>query len=82
MVIRGLDAILARTIGATVEHAVHLNAMTDDLAATMHAARRKRMDGALEAIEDMRRAVQPDLETFIIFVSAHFAFVRVPISSK
>lgn len=48
--------------------------MADDFASAMVAFRRDYLDGALEAIEDMRLALRRDLKGFVVIVSAQFAF--------
>jgi hypothetical protein len=47
-----MNAVLTGAMCATVEFAIpHFHTVPDDLASAMSAFRRKRMDGALEAIE-------------------------------
>ena len=69
-----MDAILPGTMGTAEEDTVHLHAMTYNSAATMRAGRCQSMDGAFEAVEDMRLTVLAHLKTFVIFVAAYLTF--------
>jgi len=50
--------------------AASFHAVPDDFAAAMIAFRCNHLDRALEAIEDMRLALRPDLKRLVIIVSA------------
>jgi len=57
-------------MSATEDPAVSLQAVANHPASAMGADGRKRLDGALEAIEDVRRAFGLNLESLVIVVSA------------
>jgi len=46
--------------------------MTDDLAPAVIALRSYHMDRTLKAVEDVRFVFEPDLECFVVAVSAMF----------
>jgi hypothetical protein len=59
------------TVRATIECASRLDAVPDDLAMAMGACRGKSMDGALEAVERVRRTPCTDhLKRLVVIVSA------------
>ncbi len=64
---------LVRTMRAAVKDAVRLDAVADDLTAAMFALRRQRMNGALEAIEEMRFTVLHHFDRLVVIVPADFA---------
>lgn len=67
------DALFLRAMRAAIERAPGFDAVTDDAAAAVAAFRRECVDGALEAIEVVRNAVDDDLNRFVVFVAATFA---------
>jgi hypothetical protein len=71
-VLQGSDPFLVSAMGAAKEGAGDLDAVPDDRAIAMLAMGRQGMDGAFEAIEVMRVAVDDDLDGFVIFISADF----------
>jgi hypothetical protein len=72
MVDRAANPGLAGTVGATVIIALRLDAMTDNLAATVRADRRQFVDRALEAVEGMFTSSRDDFEREVVIVAAHF----------
>jgi bifunctional non-homologous end joining protein LigD len=60
-------------VAAAKDAAVRLEAVADDPAAAVVASGRKRMDCALEAVEDVRVAAERDLERLVVLVAAHLA---------
>jgi hypothetical protein len=58
----------------TVENAIGFDAVADNAATAMRARWRKRVNRALEAVEHVRATLMPDLERFVVVVSAHFTF--------
>src|SRR5690606_9015198 len=67
---RAALAVLPCAMSAAVEAAVALDAVTDDSALAMRARRRERLDGALEAIEGVRRVTGVHFERFVVSVAA------------
>jgi hypothetical protein len=61
-------------MGAAIEHPAGLDPMADYLAAAMFAGGRQRVNGALEAVKEMRFTVLHHFDGFIVIVSAHFTF--------
>jgi hypothetical protein len=59
-------------IRTTVEGPARLNPMPDDLAPAMVTGRGQSMDGAFEAVEDVRLASHDDLEGFVIIIPTYF----------
>ena len=53
--------------------AVRFDAVPDDLALTMRARRRKRVNGTLETVEDVARALENNLEGLVVVVATGFA---------
>jgi hypothetical protein len=58
-------------MNAAEDTVASLHAVPDHFAAAVGARRRQRVDGALEAIEDMCRAPDSYLERFVVVVSAN-----------
>ena len=58
---------------AAEEGASGFDAVADDSAAAVTALRRKRVNGAFEAIEIARNAVDENLDRLVVFVAATFA---------
>jgi hypothetical protein len=67
-------AIRSGTVDAAEDLSFFFNAVTDDPAIAMRAGWSQGMDRAFETIKDMRLAVHPHLEAFVVVVSAEFAF--------
>src|ERR687898_2716223 len=67
------DAGLARAMGAAVHRPVRLHAMADHLAPAVRALRGHGVNRALERIEHVRLAADPDLERLVVLVTAHLA---------
>jgi hypothetical protein len=59
-------------MNAAEDAVASLHAVPDHSAAAVGARRGQRVDGALEAIEDMCRALDSYLERFVVVVSANF----------
>jgi hypothetical protein len=59
-------------MSATIEDSVSLQPMPGNAASTVVAGRSERVDGALEAVENMRLPVENDLESFVVFIPAYF----------
>ena len=74
MILHFADACLLGAVGAAVEGFVGLDAVADDLAATVRADRRQLVDRALEAIERVGHAGGHDLKGQMVVVAAHLAF--------
>jgi hypothetical protein len=79
--VRGLNTIaqpdfaaLPGAIGAAKYLRAVFHAVTNDFAPAMITFRRDHMDRTLEAVEDVRFSLEPDLERFVVVVSAMFAF--------
>src|SRR6185436_6537829 len=68
-----LDAAPARTVRAAEVLAARLDAVPDDRALAVDAARRQRLDRALERIERVGGPTDRDLECFVVGVSAALA---------
>jgi hypothetical protein len=68
-----LDAVFLRTVITTIEGAVFLQPVPDNPATAVLACRRKSVDGAFEAIEDVLLAILHELEGFVVVISARFA---------
>jgi hypothetical protein len=66
-----------RTMSAAVVTSTGLDAVANDLAATVLAFGSQRVDCALEAIEIMRNAGHYNLNRFVILISTHFTFFHV-----
>lgn len=69
---------MMRATGAAEKLAAGFNAVTDDFAAAMFATRREQMNGAFEAIEIVRDAVDQNFQRLVVFVSADFTFHEFP----
>jgi len=61
------------TVSTTVKHTISFDPMSYDLATTVLAFRREPVDGALEAVERMRRASRSYLECEMVVIPAYFA---------
>src|SRR5688572_24462592 len=72
-VVQTSDARALRTVLAAVEVAARLHAVPDDAHTAGIAARRQRLDRALEAVERMGLAIHPDLERLVVVVTAQLA---------
>ena len=66
-------APFAGAMGAAKYFAPRFHAVPDNLAPAAVAFGRHRVDGALEAVENMRLAIASNLECFVVVVSAVFA---------
>src|SRR5205809_2123161 len=71
------DATLARAVRATVERPIRLDAMADDLAATVVTARGELVYSAFETVEGVRGPVAYDLKRHVVVVPTHFTFGHV-----
>lgn len=65
-------AIASRAVDAAKDLPFFFDAVADDTAAAMRAARSQRVNRTLEAIENMCSALHPHLEAFVVIVSAEF----------
>src|SRR6185437_3974615 len=61
-------------IGAAVERAFALDAVSDDFAAAVRARGRKRVNRALERVEGVGFTLHGHGERFVVVVPAHFTF--------
>src|SRR5512143_3820155 len=68
-----LHAGLGGAAGAAEEAAARLDAVADDLTSAVPALGSQGVDGAFEAVEDVRLSRDLDLEGFVVIVSADFA---------
>ena len=59
-------------MGTTKNLAVGFHSMSDDPAAAVGANRRQRVNGTLEAVEDVHAAVKVNLERLVVVVAADF----------
>jgi hypothetical protein len=66
------------TVGTTIESPTTLHTVTDYSTLTMLAARRKRMNGAFEAIECIGTTLMNQRKRSIIVVVAHIASPHTP----
>ena len=66
-------ANFAGAMSAAIEGAIGLDAMADDLAIAVLAFRGQGVNGAFEAIEIARNAVDENLDRLVVFVAATFA---------
>jgi hypothetical protein len=57
-------------MGAAEKLSIHLHSVADDAASTVRAGRRQGLDGALEAIEDVRSVVDHDSERLLVLIPA------------
>src|SRR5918994_1686618 len=76
-VLEARDSFLLRTIRATKDPPVRLDAVPDDPAAAVRAGRSDGMDRAFEAVEGERRARNRDLEGLVVLVPADFTSAHV-----
>ena len=60
------------TICAAIESTSRFDAVTDNFAAAMGAARSERVNRTFKTVEHMRAAAHPHLEALVVLVSAHF----------
>jgi hypothetical protein len=67
------DARLLRAVGAAIKGALRFDAMADDPALAVRTRRRERMNGALEAIENVRLPGVNDFEGLVVIVPADLA---------
>lgn len=67
------DTCLRGTVRATEHHAIRLQAVPDDPALAVRAARRKEMDCAFEAVERLDVTTEVDLERFVVVVATRVA---------
>jgi len=71
-----MNAMLAGTMGATVEDTICLHTMTYNLTAAMGTFGRDGMDGALKTIKYVHLTItQPHLKTFIILIAADLTYI-------
>src|SRR5262245_15267131 len=70
------DAGHLRAVRAAKKVTTRFHAMTDDLAAAVFAGGRQRMDGALEAVEDVRFPGRDQLERLVVLVAADFTLAH------
>jgi len=68
-----LDAGGGGAVGAAEDSAVGLDTVADHSATAVSASRGKRVDRALEAVEDMRLPVPNNLESLVVVVAANLA---------
>jgi hypothetical protein len=59
-------------MGATVEDAACLDAMSNDSTAAVGAGGRQRMDGAFKAVEHVRLSAHAHLKSLVVLVATHF----------
>jgi hypothetical protein len=71
--------MLAGTMCTAVKDAIRLHAMTDDPAAAVRAGWRQCMDRTFKAIEDMRLTVDEHFKTFVVYVTAYFTSLMIPL---
>src|SRR6185437_543516 len=71
-VVQGHNAFFVGAIGAAINAAASLHAVTDDLAAALLTFWRQRVNGAFKTVEIMRDAVLDDFQRLIVIVAAHF----------
>src|SRR5687768_9841681 len=67
-----MNPMLLGTVGTAIEDAICLHAMTNHPAPTMGARGRQRMNGAFEAVEDVRLTLHSYFKTLIIYVTTYF----------
>src|SRR5919108_5454945 len=65
-------AFLVSAMGATEDASVSLYAVSDHPAPAMPAGGCKRVDGAFETVEDVRRSLGPNFESLVVVISANF----------
>jgi hypothetical protein len=69
--------MLASAVGATKQGIRRFHTVTNNTAATMGTRRRKRMDRALETVEDMSFTAHLHFKAFVIPVATDFAGRRL-----
>jgi hypothetical protein len=62
------------TVRAAKKLCAHLYSVTDDLAVAVFTRWGNCLDRAFKAVERVSRPRSDDFETFVVFVTAHFAF--------
>lgn len=67
-----VGSFLAGTMGTAVKGAVSLNAVAQNLTATVIADRRELVDGTFKAIEDVGHTRGDNLKGQVVIVAAHF----------
>jgi hypothetical protein len=78
-----VDAILAGTMSTTVEDAILLHAMTNDLASTMDATWSQHVYRAFETVKYMRSsAIGPHFETLVVCITAYFTDAGMRFASE
>jgi hypothetical protein len=77
MLFKDVNAVFSRTMSGAIEQTFGFHTMTDDLAATMHAVRRQRVNGTFKTIEDVRFTIYPDLKTFVVFIPTDLTFAQM-----
>jgi hypothetical protein len=68
------DSNLAGAMSAAEKGAIRLHPMTDDAATTVIAGWRKRVDGALKAVKNMRLPILDNFKRLVIVVTTHITF--------
>src|SRR5690242_19488383 len=72
-VLQTLDAFAFGAVIAAEERAAFLEAVAEDAAAAVLAARRQRLDRTLEAVERVRPSIHRHLKRLVVVVAAGFA---------
>jgi hypothetical protein len=65
-------AFLVSAMGATEDASVSLYTVSDNPAPAMPAGGCKRVDGAFETVEDVRRTLGSNFESLVVVISANF----------
>jgi len=78
-ILKFIDSVLAGAMGAAIKDALCLHSMTDDPATTMGAGWCQGMDRAFKTIKDMRLAVDPHFEAFVVHIPAYFTSRVIPL---
>jgi len=63
-----------RTVSTAEEAPTHFDAVPDDLALAVLADRRNRLNRAFKAVKRVPDSSRDQLESFVVFVAANFAF--------
>jgi hypothetical protein len=71
--------MLAGTVSTAIKDALRLHPVPDDPAAAVRAGGRQGVDSTFKTIEDMRLAIDPYFETFIIHIPTYFAPHVIPL---
>lgn len=77
MLFKDVNAIFSCTMSGAVEQTFGFHTMTDDMAATMHAVWRQRVNGTFKTIEDVLFTIYSDLKTFVVFIPTDLTFVQM-----